>query len=303
MIRQKHIIETDFEPDDAVAILAHASQYTDIDLVVIVGESKPHYKIPIVTTFFEKIIKKYPSAYSTIEIIQGFGSDKKYPIDDQAVAEAILEDSEKTIIDNYIKVYSNNPNISFMMKSPREAMKTKIYCPNTIVYCYGSFNWRTLKLPIKEYQDLMSRYKKFYYFDSFTAIGEKNSGIFNKESSEVNDMITGLIIRWNKYLISECEKDISLLNPINDEVKYNRKKKIIENINKGINNQFVLADVCLFLCPLPTEQVKLEEINPYNKYELDQKSNLYVFDSNTELRYNKLLHQQQNASKLNQHSL
>jgi hypothetical protein len=285
---KSHVIETDFEPDDAIAILAHASQFTDISLTVIVGESKPQHKIPIVGKFLEDVSKMYPRAYSSITIVQGLGSKKKYPVDEQT---EIVEDSEQVILDNYIKAYATNPTIAFMMKPPREAMKLKVPCPNTMVYCYGSFNWRTLKLPVQDYQELMSRYAKFYYFDSFTAIGEKNSGMFKGTPNNVNTRISELIVKWNKHIIADCENDLKEYEskPEKDEKGISRTKKIIENVSAGLTEQFVMADVCLLLCPLPTEQVKLEEITPYPKWVAAPDSNVYVFDSRTESRREKLI--------------
>ncbi len=280
-----HVIETDFEPDDAIAILAHASQFAGIDLIVIVGESKPQNKIAAVGKFLEDVSKKYPLAYTSITIVQGLGSKKKYPADDQT---EIAEDSEQTILDNYAKAYSTSPALAFMMKPPREAIRLELQCPNTIVYCYGSFNWRTLKLPVQDYQNLTSRYAKFYYFDSFTAIGEKNSGLFKGVPNDVNTRISDLIVKWNTHIIADCEKDlaeyVSKPEAQRDERGIARTKKIIENVSGGIHEQFVIADVCLFLCPLPTEPVKLEEISPYPKWVPAPDSNVYVFDSNTEAR-------------------
>jgi hypothetical protein len=291
-----HVIETDFEPDDAIAILAHASQFTNVDLTVIVGEGKPHNKIASVGKFLEDVSKKYPQAYNSITIKQGLGSKKKYPADDQT---EIAEDSEETILANYTNAYSTSPAFAFMMKPPREAIKLKLQCPNTTVYCYGSFNWRTLKLETKEYQDLMARYAKFYYFDSFTAIGQKNSGMFKGTPNKVNDRISDLIIKWNHHTIANCEKDLAEYEAKpeaeRDQNGIDRTKKIIESISAGINEQFVIADVCLFMCPLPTEQVKLEEINPYPKWVPAPDSNVYVFDSNLDARREKLL---ENLTKL-----
>ena len=76
-----HIIETDFEPDDAIAILAHANISVNIHLTVIVGESKPNNKISCVKKFFKELRVKYPNAYEDVNIIQGFGSKKMYPIE------------------------------------------------------------------------------------------------------------------------------------------------------------------------------------------------------------------------------
>jgi hypothetical protein len=286
-----HVIETDFEPDDAIAILAHASQFTNINLTVIVGESKPWHKIPVVQKFFEELTKKYPDAYSSVHVVQGLGSKKKYPVAEQT---EITEDTEETILANYTTAYSTNPAMAFMMKPPREAMKLKIQCPNTIVYCYGSFNWRTLKLPTQDYQDLMSRYLRFYYFDSFTAIGEKNSGMFNGATNAVNNQIKDLIIKWNNHIIADCEDDLKELmakenRDEKDEKSIARTQKIIDNVSAGLNEQFVMADITLFLCPLPTERSELEEINPYPKWVPSTTSNVFIFDSNTEQRREKLL--------------
>jgi hypothetical protein len=275
-----HIIETDFEPDDAIAILAHANISVNIHLTVIVGESKPNNKISCVKKFFKELRVKYPNAYEDVNIIQGFGSKKMYPIEDQT---EYIEDSEDTILQNYTIAYSKNPEIVYMMKPPREAMKLKLVCKQTVVYCYGSFNWRTLKLPVQDFRDLISRYKKFYYFDSFTAIGEKNSGMFNGSPSAVNSHISDLIIRWNKHIIVDCENDLNKLmtkeNNDENEKNISRTRKIIDNVSKGKDKQFVMADITLFLCPPPTEQVDLLDVNPYPKWVPSTTSNVYVFSS------------------------
>jgi len=297
-----HVIETDFEPDDAIAILAHAAQFTNIDLTVIVGESKPNEKLPYVRKFLNAIRIKYPNAYKSIKVIQGLGSKKKYPAPefietfttnfgetvvnlDHFITIMPNEDSEETILTNYTEEYSTNPEFAFMMKPPREAIKLRLQCPNTTVYCYGSFNFRTLKLQTQDYVDLMSRYKKFYYFDSFTAIGEKNSGMFKAgawSKNSINDQITELIIKWNKHIIADCENDlVELMQKENrdekDEKSIQRTKKIISNVSENVKEQFVMADLCLFLCPLPTQQVELADINPYPKWVPSTTSNVYIY--------------------------
>ncbi len=287
-----HIIETDFEPDDAIAILVHASECCNIDLTVIVGESVVCNKIASVKKFFNELRVKYPNAYSRINIIQGLGSNKKYPSEDQI---EYTEDSEDTILKNYSSAYTSEPEIAFMMKPPREAMKLKLVCKKTIVYCYGSFNWRTLKLPTQDYKDLISRYNKFYYFDSFTAIGEKNSAMFYGKSNAINSLISDLIIRWNKHIIEASENDLKKLmekeNTDENEKNINRTRKIIKNVSEGLNNQFVIADVTLLLCPLPSEQVELVDVSPYPKWVPSTASNVYVFGdtSETENRRKKLI--------------
>ena len=136
------------------------------------------------------------------------------------------------------------------------------------------------------FTDLMSRYKTFYYFDSFTAIGAANSGMFKFDSNPINDTIKGLIVKWNTHIIDDCKLDLLTET---DEKSIERTKKIIANVEAGINEQFVMADVCLLMCPLPTEQVELVEVSPYPKWAKSETSNVFVFDSDTEKRRELLL--------------
>jgi hypothetical protein len=103
-----------------------------------------------------------------------------------------------------------------------------------------------------------------------------------------------LIIKWNNHIIADCENDLKeLMQKPNrdekDEKSIERTKKIISNVSENVNEQFVMADVCLLLCSLPTEQVELSDINPYPKWVPSTSSNVYVFDSNTEKRREKLI--------------
>jgi len=285
-----HVIETDFEPDDAIAILAHASQNKDVDLRVIVGEGEPFKKIPVVREFFKALQNKFPQSYSNVEIYQGLGSNKGYPLrETQETSEEAPEEAQtqEEILENYEKIYSLNPSEFYMMKPPREAMKLKLKCPFTTVYAYGSFNWRTLNLPVQEYRDFMSRYDFFNYYDSFTAIGENNTALFNGVDNPVNLIIQELIVRWNNHIVKKCEKDLEELLKNDDPKlipKIQRINKIIGNVSKNIEKQYVLADVCLIFCPIPRKRSELVSMNPYPKWVPSTESNVYIFNSKVEQR-------------------
>lgn len=141
----------------------------------------------------------------------------------------------------------------------------------------------------------MSRYAKFYYFDSFTAIGEKNSGLFKGGSNEVNDKIVDIIVKWNQLMFTKCEQGLKEAIKANkSKEELHRKNKIMDNLKSGMKEQYVIADVCLILCPLPTEQVKLFEFDTYPKWIPDTDSNIFIFDTETETRRQELLEKLEN---------
>lgn len=227
------VIETDTESDDLTFMQGHADQYTDTDLTVIVGEAKPWQKIPIVEHFYSMSGHRYRS----VTIVQGFPSDKKYPIPDEGYTRTSPEpDSAETIEENYRKAYADC-DIAFMIKPPREAMKFKLQCEKTTVYCYGSFNWRTLDLPVQEYIDLMARYRAFYYVDSFGAIGEQNSALLREPIAPSDFIIRSVTAAWNGHIVAE--QTAKLCTPGLSEDKTKRAKKIIDNASKNMDSQYV----------------------------------------------------------------
>jgi hypothetical protein len=239
----------------------------------------------LVEAFYRDLIECYPKAFKQLMIIQGLGSVKKYPLENKSG----VAQTEDKILSNYKAVYALNPSLVFMMKPPREAMITKMNCPDTVVFCYGSFNWRTLNLPLEDYQALMGRYKTFHYMDSFSVIGELNSFQFHPKpnghgvQTRITDMITG----WNHHILDKCRQDLASST---DENEINRSKKIITNIETKETTQFVLADVCLFLGDPPTERVNLVSIKPYAKWEPADTSSIYVYGEKGKMeRLEKLL--------------
>ena len=124
----------------------------------------------------------------------------------------------------------------------------------------------------------MSRYRKFYYVDSFSAIGEKNSSDFVSNGSPVSNFISDVITQWNTHIIAKCQADLDKGEMDEEGVK--RSNKIIANIRDKVNTQFVLADVCISLlsCPEPdVHSAVLTSIEPYPKWEAGP-SNTYVFN-------------------------
>ncbi len=239
LLTTRHVIETDFEPDDLIAIKMHACKSNDVILTVIVGEGRPNDKIPHVQDFLNKLCILYPNAYKTIDVVQGLGSEKAFPVKESTV----IRDTDEVILANYVNVYATNPNVVYMMKPPREAMLTKVDCHLTRAICYGSFNWRTLGLKVTDFRDLMSRYLQFTYFDSFSVIGQDNSFSFVGKANAVDDQIRRSIFKWNTHQLNTVE---NALKTETDPGKIERKLKIINNIKKSVEDQYVAADVCLF---------------------------------------------------------
>lgn len=286
-----HIIETDAEPDDLIMMRAHAASHTDVSLVVIVGEAKPHCKMPLVKRFYNLLQKAYPRAYSSVDFFQGLGSSKDYfdTVDSED------PQAEDVILLNYKIIYSGQPALVFMMKPPREALLTKIQCPNTIVFAYGSFNWRTTKQPVSEFQALTKRYERFYYYDSYSAIGEKNSFLFQPKYGvepvdDVNVAIMDAITAWNCLILQKTTE--SLAKEL-DETERKRKQKLVDNVQQGLHEQFVMADICLLYCPLPTKPVDLHSFkNGYPVWTPNKNSNTFVFsEEGKEKRREELMEQ------------
>lgn len=264
-----HVIETDFEPDDAMAIYAHASINKGIELYVIVGEGNTNSKIMQVKQFINFTMFDYPDAYKSVNIIKGFGTND-------------TKEESENILKNYKQIYDKNdkkPSISYMMKPPREAIKLCINCPETTIYCYGSFNWRTLGLCKENFINLMSKYKKFYYYDSFSTIGEINYGLYEGTNAHIKNMI----LKWNRSVLKKCKSSLeeySKKESISEKESHDIKRiaKIVESISTGIDKQFIYADICLMLCPVPTKQVSLESFDYYPVWKKSKNSNVYIHE-------------------------
>lgn len=288
MTNNYQVIETDGEPDDFIAMLIHGSKNIDkkIKLTVIVGESNSSKKISHIESLYEQIKKYYPTSYETVNVVQGLSSTKKYPFfdeDGKIYEEKGTEDGpedREIILSEYKKVYDQNPTLVYMMKPPREAMylatnDPDFKCSRTTVHAYGSFNWRTLGRSADEWNKFMSSYQTFYYYDSFTAIGEKNSGNYNGNDG----IILELINNWNSLIL---KKSIADLPNAKDEESKKRSEKIIANISKNIKTQFVMADIILFLDALPDVRVSLESMSPYPVWKQNDDSNVFVFNNGGE---------------------
>ena len=83
------------------------------------------------------------------------------------------------------------------------------------------------------------------------------------------NIIRKLIKKWNRHTIKKC-----LAKGPGDV----RAKKILENINTGIDTQYIYADICLMLLPVPTKRVALESFNDFPVWKKSSRSNVYVFE-------------------------
>ena len=296
-----HIIETDFEPDDAMAILAHNKTTPDrqtIDLVLIIGESEEAgCKLCTVRQFMSTL-----PPYKSIRYCIGTNSGAAYPKQLLCDEYNSCTTTAKIVTDtkDYIEICLR-ADVIYMLKPPREAMQackdTNCMFKNTTVHAYGGFNWRSVAKQgyvLEDFTNMMNRYGAFYYYDTFTAIGENNSGQLSKDVDPIYEsahlFIERLIFEWNNLILRRCQETTCEATP--EEIY--RKQKIINNIAMTKKTQFVMADVTTVLCERPTKKAKLAQLTPYPKWESDEtpdsENNTFIYGAEgTELRRKTLI--------------
>jgi len=296
-IKLIHVIETAFEPDDAIAIAIHASQCEmlhkihkdnkddkcySIELYVVVGEGQPYKKMQDVSDFICELKLAYPNAYKSTKIIQGLGSTKEYPYRESSENATHWNNNPgEIVLSEYLEIYTQQPHLVLMMKPPREAMKLKIICPNTVVYM-SQTKWSKhffSQFQVKEIQDFFNSFKKIYNYDSYTDI-EDSSGQFDDILNKVKltYFLKNLIYRWNTEVIKNCEK--VLVNE-NDSGACYAYSKIIKDITAtGICHYFTKKSVNLLCLEHPNKPVELTVIsNSEFVWKPSENSNIFVFES------------------------
>jgi hypothetical protein len=298
------VISTDFEPDDALAICCIVVKAVlankRLFIYIVVGESTvTRYKMSLIDHLFRLLEELYPDTIYQYEMYDGIESNKAYP---QPI---LMDDRHYFTTSDDLKLYSeiftsNSIDIHYMMKPPREDLKLdNLNCSNTIAIAYGSFNWRTTKATKEQLNNMMSRYKKFYYIDSFTAIGENNSAHLPETlNTKLGNFLRKMCSAWNITIMVDCletinkcegklsDKTLSESEKKSIQEKLNRNEKAYKSIAKCVGTQYLKADILLPLVDL-TKMVsaKLVDMSPYPKWEQDPTSNTYVFlDNNQETR-------------------
>ena len=254
-------IDTDFEPDDALAIKEIFNMRDEEEngsLTVCVGESVyPAKKLAEVQAFIDALQYSHRNPFPVVTIFAGLPSTQDYPYAPQQGDHPITNDA-LTLHAQHMAT----AELYFLFKPPRELMaNTDLDLKHVRAMAYGGFNFRTLGLSTAEMQGFMTRFDLFYYFDSFSTVGSNNSHNFRPHpiGGPVNHMIVNLITRWNTHVIEDCQLD----------------EKIIAS---GLHSQFVLADVCVVMSPsAPSVPVRLVQVDPYPTWERDENSTIFVF--------------------------
>ena len=292
MQNEIQVIETDFQPAAQIALWAHAAMQINpkkkIHLFVIVGEGRSHDKIPLVMSFYKLIRERYSKAYVNITIIEGISSDQDFPVD----VGNNKPKPENEILQMYSRIYNMSPTVAYMMKPPREAILTKVQCPNTIMYAHGGFDWtRLISINPSEFQALTTRYKAFYYFNVKNVIGEKNvhqffykPNIYTHLIDPILTFISRSLILWNFQIISQLDNDINnTMNPIEKE----NMIKSLKAVQQCGVHQFIVNYSMLIFCTRPDVMVEFRGFN-HNREEMivpSANSKFFVFDeSGSELR-------------------
>ena len=294
MQRQHHHIDTDLETDDKMAIVMRLRKHAfqGHTLFVCVGESKqPGRKLAAMRRLLLAVEQEMAGAHDSdmgafahVDIIPGMPSDEEYPYEDE-------EDEPRPV--GFLQMYEASiakADTYDMMKPPRELLML----PRVVVRApefrgYFSFNMRALKLSLEETHAFLARLQspRVDVIESFTAIGSDNTGVFTPESeSATTGCIRDIIRVWNQHVLAKCNAFLKTECPTDEAEakkwlgKRHRNEKIVASIEaKGVDSQFVIADILLFLLDekpsLPVRLVK--HWADYPKWEYDGMSNIYVY--------------------------
>lgn len=252
------IVMTELEPDDVLAIiLLLRNLRRKLPILIVVGEGRVN-KVDMARC----IVRDYEFKFQ-IEIVQGFYSDKDYPLEALEIYETKINLSEPTAVETiitYLNIYKN-PFI-LGIKPPRELLVIdRNLLSHVTLAQYGSFNLRCL---FKTYKDinisnwLNTSFKEVFLYESFFATGLENS-VSDKQLFEIisfkYEELYKLIKVWNDHISTDCLDSIvdnctKLKTSEWDEKKIllnkiDRSLKIVKNIVDANNKQMVLADFAL----------------------------------------------------------
>jgi hypothetical protein len=205
------IIETDLEPDDAIAILAILKGIAEVkqNISFIVGEGDSRLKLVLL----EELLKSIEFEPKSFTIIQGLDSQLPYPTKFlkgewvEKMAKLPSKTQEEKLQD-YITFHQEfRPTHIYFLKPPREALLVydQIKFENSICYCYGGFNYRAMETPISNINNLASRFKQFHHFSRRVELPPGQDlydfGATLRRQSPFSQFIRILSLNWNNHYI------------------------------------------------------------------------------------------------------
>lgn len=212
-------IVTDLEPDDYIAltILNRYKKLTPSTNIVVVGWSDVQHKARTLRYFLSTVA---PDIYNSINVYTGDPSnfDFNYNID----IPADFNNEMFTEADSSVYV---NKTILCLAKPPTNLIKSDV--SNTTIYFYASANFRSfinlnnkVRTDKRRQQNIdilmvfLKRCKQCYVYESFGAIGPKNS-VDDPQIMELirtnYPMVYRFMELWNKEIMRDCYDTIQAL--------------------------------------------------------------------------------------------
>jgi hypothetical protein len=252
-------VETDNEPDDLLGLrMLHRRGFSFHTIVV--GETPdPVAKGDQLRHGNYAFIRDYT-------ILIGAPSDKVHPRDPVTMRRHTNSqdyrslDQYVTDLAAYLSAYERP--VMVIMKPPRELLKAMqdpeankvlfdLLKSKAVVYLYGSFNLRTLRVDNPTLHALLGLFHEVYLFESFHAVGESNS---------INGTTMPRLKRHWEQKMAQADLPLTFLNlwmyEWNNDL-YRKQlphastsplsAKIVDNISKHMDFQFVAADMVLCL--------------------------------------------------------
>jgi hypothetical protein len=285
-------LETDLESDDLLAIylLAKRGYYPS---VIVVGEGDATIKVARMHSYmrllkFENLI---PQGHQWI-IIQGYSSKKLFPQDGAEFDLTSINELKTkglphqthyvTALQSYIA--NHQDPIYIGLKPPRELMQYHSQLTAEIAklrgYMYGSFNFRSVWVQLKELSELLPRFKSMHIYESFYATGSLNSmdpdwcpqtwkQLFHDKSPFLKT-VNLVVSNWNSHMKNDClktcmtiakrytlEDTLSVVTETNsikevlvdngvaqkDIDQYMRNLKVLRSVVANPDTQMVMADI------------------------------------------------------------
>lgn len=270
--------ETDMEPDDLMAIFL-----LPIPSYVVVGEGDARVRLSRAENYYYLLSETSSAHEISLDskkpvFINGSGSSRHFPNDGHEFSHLVLTSSNESYKDRFREFARTIEPVMISMKPMRELFDWYIHNPEEVrnllrevtLYTYGGFNFRSLLYsgidaahvdPIRTGEllvELLSSFKNTVIYESYHATSHMRKGEDNTINAQNSPNLQTFLreskhpyIRhmnqfttlWNEYILKKAREDISerVLDP---ETRV-RREKIITQIDKNRDFQYVLADMAL----------------------------------------------------------